>query len=57
MIREQVRKAPSGYLMLVVLTVAQLGFAYAIYRSAVLISIGGIIAAALATILVRIGLL
>jgi regulator of protease activity HflC (stomatin/prohibitin superfamily) len=54
MIREQVRKAPSGYLMLVVLTVAQLGFAYAIYHAAVVISIGGIIAAALATILVAI---
>ena len=54
MIREQVRKAPSGYLMLVVLTVAQLGFAYAIYRAAVVISIGGIIGAALATILVAI---
>ena len=54
MIREQVRKAPSGYLMLVVLTVAQLGFAYAIYRAAVVILIGGIIGAALATILVAI---
>ena len=54
MIREQVRKAPSGYFMLVVLTVAQLGFAYAIYHAAVVISIGGIIAAALATILVAI---
>ena len=54
MIREQVRKAPSGYLMLVVLTVAQLGLAYAIYRAAVAISIGGIIAAALATVLVAI---
>ncbi|MGA8206182.1 MAG: SPFH domain-containing protein [Woeseiaceae bacterium] len=54
MIREQVRKAPSGYLMLVVLAVAQLGFAYAIYRAAVAISIGGIIAAALATVLVAI---
>lgn len=54
MIREQVRKAPSGYLMLVVLTVAQLGFAYAIFRAAVAISIGGIIGAALATIVVAI---
>jgi regulator of protease activity HflC (stomatin/prohibitin superfamily) len=54
MIREQVRKAPSGYLMLVVLAVAQLGLAYAIYRAAVAISIGGIIAAALATVLVAI---
>jgi regulator of protease activity HflC (stomatin/prohibitin superfamily) len=54
MIREQVRKAPSGYLMLAVLAVAQLGFAYVIYRAAVAISIAGIIAAALATILVAI---
>ena len=54
MIREQVRKAPSGYLMLVVLAVAQLGLAYAIYRAAVALSIGGIIAAALATVLVAI---
>ena len=54
MIREQVRKAPSGYLMLAVLAVAQLGLAYAIYRAAVALSIGGIIAAALATVLVAI---
>jgi len=54
MIREEVRKVSSGYLMLVVLTIGQLGFGYAIYRAAVAISIGGIIAAALASVVVAI---
>jgi SPFH domain / Band 7 family len=54
MIREQARKVSSGYLLLLVLTVAQLGFAYAIYRSAVAISIGGIAASALATLVVAV---
>jgi len=54
MIREQVRNVSSGYLMLVVLTIGQLGFGYAIYRAAVAISIGGIIAAALASVVVAI---
>lgn len=54
MIREQVRTVSSGYLMLVVLTIGQLGFGYAIYRAAVAISIGGIIAAALASVVVAI---
>ena len=52
MIREEVRTVPSGYLMLVVLLVAQLGFAYAIFRAVVVFSIAGIIAAVLASIVV-----
>ena len=54
MIREKVRKVSSGYLMLVLLAVAQIGFAYAIFRAAVAVSIGGIIGAALASIVVAI---
>jgi len=54
MIREEVRKVSSGYLMLVVLAVAQIGFAYAIYRAAVAINFGGIVAAALASLVVAI---
>jgi regulator of protease activity HflC (stomatin/prohibitin superfamily) len=54
MIREEVRKVSSGYLMLVVLAIAQIGFAYAIYRAAVAISLGGIVAAALASLVVAI---
>ena len=47
MIREEVRKVSSGYLMLAVLAVAQVAFAYGIYRSAVAINITGIISFAL----------
>jgi len=54
MIREEVRKVPSGYLMLVVLTIAQLGFAYAIFRAAEAYSVAGIIAAVLASVVVAI---
>lgn len=54
MIQENKRSVRSGYLMLVVLAVAQLGFGYAIYKSAVAISIGGIIGAGLASIIVAI---
>jgi len=54
MIREEVRKVSSGYLMLVVLAVAQIGFAYAIYRAAEAISLGGIVAASLASLIVAI---
>jgi len=54
MIREEIRKVPSGYLMLVVLLVAQLGFAYAIFRAVVATSIGGLVAAVLASIVVAI---
>jgi len=54
MIKEKVRTVSSGYVMLVVLTVAQLGFAYAIFRAAVAISVEGIIAASLASVVVAI---
>ena len=54
MIREQVRKVSSGYLMLVVLAVAQLGLAYAIYRAGVAQTIPGIIGFALASVVVAI---
>jgi regulator of protease activity HflC (stomatin/prohibitin superfamily) len=54
MIREEVRKVSSGYLMLVVLAVAQLLMAYAIFRAAVAMSIGGLIAAALISVVVAI---
>jgi hypothetical protein len=54
MIRENVRNDSSGYVMLVVLAVAQIGFAYAIYRSAVAINIPAIIGFALASIVVAI---
>ncbi len=54
MIREEIRKVPSGYLMLVVLLVAQLGFAYAIFRAVVATSIGGLVAAVLASIVIAI---
>ena len=54
MIKEKVRKVPSGYLMLVVLAVAQLGFAYAIFRAVVVMSVPGLIAAVLASVIVAI---
>ena len=54
MIRENVRNVSSGYLMLVVLAVAQIGFGYAIFRSAVAFSIPGIIGFALASVVVAI---
>ena len=54
MIRENVRTVSSGYLMLVVLAVAQVGFGYAIFRSAVAFSIPGIIGFALASVVVAI---
>jgi len=54
MIRENVRTVPSGYLMLVVLAVAQIGFGYAIFRSAVAINLPGIIGFALASVVVAI---
>ena len=54
MIREEVRKVSSGYLMLVILLVAQVGFGYGIFRSAVTINIAGIISFALASIVVAV---
>jgi len=54
MIREQVRKVSSGYLMLVLLAVAQLGLAYAIFLALKALSIGGLVTAVLASIIVLI---
>ena len=54
MIREEVRKVPSGYLMLVVLTVAQLGLAYVVFRMALVGSAVGIVVSALASTIVAI---
>lgn len=54
MVQENKRSVPSGYLMLVVLAAAQIAFGYAVYKSAVLISIGGIIGAAIASIVIAI---
>jgi len=54
MFREQVRKASSGYTMLVVLAIGQLGFGYLIFRAAMAMSVVGIIGAALASVLVAI---
>ena len=55
MIREKVRKVSSGYLMLVVLAVLQLGCAYAVFRAAVAINATGIVVFALASVVVAIG--
>jgi regulator of protease activity HflC (stomatin/prohibitin superfamily) len=54
MIREQVRKVSSGYLMLVVLVVLQLATAWGIYRAVLAESVPGVIAAVLAAIVVLI---
>ncbi len=52
MIQENKKSVQSGYLMLAVLAVAQIGFAYAIYQSAVVIFISGIIGSAVASIII-----
>ncbi len=52
MIQEKPRTVPSGYLMLVVLTVAQLGFGYLFFKALQAVSIAGIIGAALASVIV-----
>ncbi len=54
MIREKVRKVSSGYLMLVVLVIAQLATAYGIYRAVLAESVPGIITAVIASIVVLI---
>ena len=54
MIREEIRRVSSGYLMLVLLAVAQLGFGYGVFRAALAQSVAGIIAAILASIIVLI---
>jgi regulator of protease activity HflC (stomatin/prohibitin superfamily) len=54
MIREQVRNVSSGYLMLVLLAILQLGSAYLIFRAILAQSIPGLIAAVLASVIVLI---
>ena len=54
MIQEKPRQVSSGYVMLVVLAVAQAAFAYGIYKSAVVISVGGIIGFGVATLITAI---
>lgn len=54
MIRENTRQTLSGYLMLFLLTLGQLGFAYAIFVALRTTSIGGLIGAVLASIVVAI---
>lgn len=54
MIREKVRKVPSGYLMLVVIFVLQLATFYWMYQSILAQSVGSIISAAIASLLVAI---
>ena len=54
MIQENARQVQSGYLMLFLLTLGQLGFAYAIFVALRTTSIGGLIGAVLASIVVAI---
>lgn len=54
MIREQVRKVSSGYLMLVLLAILQLGSGYLVFRAILAESIPGLIAAVLASVIVLI---
>lgn len=54
MIQEKPRQVPSGYVMLVVLAVAQFAFGYGIFKSAVAVVVGGIIGFGLATIVTAI---
>jgi len=52
MIREKVRNVSSGYLMFVVLAVAQIGFGYMVFVQLREMSVGGIITGVLASIVV-----
>ena len=54
MIREQARKVSSGYVMLIVLAVAQLATAYWIYRAALAMSIPGLVSAVIVSLIVLI---
>ncbi len=54
MIQENVRKVSSGYLMLVVLTIAQLGFGWAAYTQLKVFSVPGIVVTLLASFIVLI---
>ena len=54
MIQENARKVLSGYLMLVVLFVAQVGCSYGIFRAVQATSIGGVLTAVVASVIVLI---
>ncbi len=54
MIQEKTRTVSSGYLMLLILTVAQLGFGYLVFLQIKAMSPGGIVAGILASIIVLI---
>ena len=54
MIQENARKVQSGYLMLVVLFVAKVGCAYGIFRAVQATSIGGVLTAVVASVIVLI---
>ena len=54
MFQENARKVPSGYLMLVVLFVAQVGCAYGIFLAVQATSIGGVLTAVVASVIVLI---
>ena len=54
MIQETQKKPASGYAMMLVLAVAQLGFAYAIFAALRSVAISGLIAAVLASVVVMI---
>lgn len=54
MIQEQIRKVSSGYVMLVLLAVLQLGCAYGIFRAVLAQSIPGLVFSVLASIIVLI---
>lgn len=52
MIHEKTKTVSSGYLMVVVLAVAQIGFGYLFFQQLRVMSIGGAVAAALASVIV-----
>jgi regulator of protease activity HflC (stomatin/prohibitin superfamily) len=54
MIREQIRKVPSGYTMMVVLLVAQFAAFYGTFRAIVAVSVAGIIVMVIASVIVLI---
>lgn len=54
MIQEKARQVPSGYLMLVVLTITQVSLGYALFAALRMLAVGGSIAAIVASIVVLI---
>ena len=54
MIQEQIRKVSSGYVMLVLLTVLQLGCAYGVFRAVLAQSVPGLVVSVLASLIVLI---